>query len=416
MKADLFFLGGAREVGRSAVLLEIGKRILLDYGIKIHPETTQYPLPLHGFVDYAIVSHAHLDHCGYLPHLYEMAQPRAIMSFPTRAIAELLIEDSRNIQIMKGEEVFSKVSIKKAWKYSVLIPYDVHYRIDKNTKLAFRDAGHIPGSSIVEIIANEKKIVYTGDFKLSETRLHKPAKTVRDVTLLIIESTYCNREHPDRKELEKQIKEEVADTIENGGCALFPSFAVGRAQELVQILAETDYPIFLDGMAKAASEIIVEYPSYVKDHASLLNALNKAVWVKNDRQRMKISKSPSVVITTAGMLEGGPVLRYLPMLNKNSKIFLTGFQVEKTNGWQLLNTGKVVIDGIIYEPKLPVLYYDLSAHAGREDLLRFVKEANAEKIFCIHGDHCPEFAEELRGMGYDAYAPTLGEKIEVSLD
>ncbi|MEW6329066.1 MAG: MBL fold metallo-hydrolase, partial [Candidatus Micrarchaeota archaeon] len=408
--SSLTFLGGAGEVGRSGILFEDDKKILLDYGIKIH-EKTDYPLPFQGFLNALIISHAHLDHSGFSPAAYESQSPLCFGTYPTQALSSLLIKDSMKVQKLRRErQQFSSSDFKRMLHAYVPLPYDTRHNLSRsnsrftrmdhlsetNRSLSFslRDAGHILGSSLVEVNYKNKKLVYTGDFKLGETRMHRGARLIKDVDVLIIESTYSDRDHPDRKELEKRLHYEVREVIERGGNVLFPAFAVGRSQELLQILhaMKEDFPVYLDGMAKTASEISLDYPSYMKDARAFRESLGEAKFVMFEAHRRRALSEPSVIVSTAGMLEGGPAMGYIPRLNKNSKIILTGYQIPDTNGWHLLNQKTVRADGLEFKVEIPVEYLDLSAHAGRSDLLKFISAAAPEKIFCVHGDHCDKFA------------------------
>ena len=124
---------------------------------------------------------------------------------------------------------------------------------------------------------------------------------------------------------------------------------------------------------------------------------------------------PGVVITTAGMLEGGPVLNYLKRINKNSKIFLNGYQAEDTNGRMLIEKGKIMLNNQIFEVRTPFEYYDFSAHAGKTELINHARQSNPEKIFCIHGseENCTALAEELKNQGFDAIAPKTGDTFKI---
>ncbi|MFH1284981.1 MAG: MBL fold metallo-hydrolase, partial [Candidatus Micrarchaeota archaeon] len=288
----------------------------------------------------------------------------------------------------------------------------------KNWALEMHDAGHIPGSAMALIEMNGKRICYSGDFKLQDTELHKGAEPPENVDVLMIESTYANREHPDRKELEKKLKNEIWETLDDGGYVLFPCFAVGRSQEMVQMLNrfKIGEEIYLDGMAKAASDIILDFPSYVRDYDSLLRALKRVHWVRTPGMRKKVLSEPSVIVSTAGMLEGGPAIGYLLSLNaknKNSKVIFTGYSVENTNGWRVQNKRQMKTDRGLVDIELDIEYFDFSAHAGKSDLWKLVKDCSPEKVVCIHGDHCETFAQELREEGYDAVAPKAGDKISV---
>lgn len=410
----LTFLGGAREVGRSGVLLESDKRVLFDYGIKIHG-STEFPLFPKQRIDAAIITHAHLDHSGHVPYIFQNYELPVYATYPTQALCDLLIKDAVKVQESKGFRVpFSKKALKRALNGFIPLIYGKRHQF---SKMAFtlHDAGHIPGAAIIEAEVEGKRVVYTGDFKMEETHLHEGAQPVEDVDVLMIESTYSRREHPDRKTTEEQLCSEITATLEEGGTVLLPCFAVGRSQEILSILYEHDRNIrpYVDGMARAASSIFMDYPSYLKDARMLRAALQNAFIVNSFGERKRALKEPSVIISPAGMLEGGHAINYLLNLPKNGKVIFTGFSVEDTNGWRLQNKGFVHIDGRDVDVSQPVRYADLSAHAGRKDLLAFIKKANPEKIFCMHGDSCEEFSKELLERGYEACAPKMGETFTV---
>jgi putative mRNA 3-end processing factor len=282
--------------------------------------------------------------------------------------------------------------------------------------VTLRDAGHISGAGIVEMEYKGKKLVYTGDFKCEATQMHKGAKHVADADTLIMESTYAYRDHPPRKETERRLMEEIRDTIESGGNALLPSFALGRTQELISIIREhdADVPVYVDGMGRDISAIYLKHPAYIRDAADFRRKIRSVNIVRSFEDRRKATAEPSVIISSSGMMNGGPVLTYLFNVNRFSKLIFTGYCVEGTNGWTLQNKGFITKDGQELMVDLPVEYVDLSAHAGRKELLQFIRHAGPEKILLIHGDKPEEFADELReGYGYDAVAPLPGERITV---
>ncbi len=406
---ELTFLGGAGEVGRSAILVDNGFRALLDYGIKIY-EGTEYPLKVKDGLDAVIISHAHLDHSGFLPAVYDHYACPFFATYPTALLSELLIKDSIKIQ----ERVpFRTSSYKKAFKHFSPLEYGAGFEV-QGARLTLHDAGHITGSALVHLEMGKRSLLYTGDLKLEPTRLEKGAD-VPKADILITETTYSQRNHPPRRELEKRLSSEVRNTLENGGNVLLPAFAVGRSQELLQSLysLNREATVYIDGMAKTASELIRQCPRFVKDFKNYEESLEWAEWVESREQRTKALKEPSVIITTAGMLEGGPVFQYMLNLNRRSKVIMTGYCVDNTNGWHLLNKGLVYVKGRPTPIENPVEYMDFSAHAGREDLLETIKRSSPEKIFCVHGDHTETFAEELGGMGFDAVAPKIGDKIKI---
>lgn len=407
----LHFLGAAREVGRSAILVETDRKMLMDYGLKIKSED-MYPLPLPSKIDLAIMSHGHLDHCGFLPGIYETCTPRTIGTKCTHEFTRLLLEDS----IKLSQETHYKMkSYKLALRHMFSVDYNHPFMLGSNS-ITLTDAGHIPGSSMVEIEHHGKRVFYTGDFKSSNTRLHSPALPPENPpTALVIESTYYNKEHPPRPEVERALYREAIAITESGGTLLLPSFAVGRSQELIAVLRHFDpkMPIFLDGMARKACEIVARNAEFVKDPEGFKKAFSSVTYSRGKPGNKNAMKHPAVIVSTAGMLEGGPALSYLMHLNSESKVVFTGFCLENTNGWRLLNGKPLIIDGAERKFEVPVEYLDFSAHAGRKEVFEFIKKANPEKIFCIHGDEPEKFAAELAEMGFNAYAPTLGERVEV---
>jgi putative mRNA 3-end processing factor len=412
--AFLECLGASREVGRSAFLLETDKKILLDYGVKVFDLEGHPKFPSEEIApDVALISHAHLDHSGFVPALYKRSKGiKWFATQPTAEICELLWKDSFKIM---GEEMPCDIShLNKALSNWNPLAYEQPVQFGKTTATMF-DAGHVVGAGILQLEYEKKKIVYTGDFKLENTQMHRGAETIEDVDTLIIETTYANREHPDRKETEEQIIEELQETVSEGGTILFPAFAFGRTQELLSLIRkhDKDVPIFLDGMGRAITQIYLKYASYMRDARFFKKAVASVNMVETIADKREATRTPGAIITSAGMMMGGPVLNYLFNINSNSKIVFTGYNVEGTNGWTLLNKGFITKDEQQLTVDLPVEYLDLSAHAGRSDLMQFIKTANPGKIVLVHGDTADSFAEDLKTEGYDAVAPKFGDRIEL---
>lgn len=405
-------LGASGEVGRSAFLLNTDRRILLDYGVKIFDISGKPKFPSENIeADAMILSHAHLDHSGFIPALYKRnSRIRWFATPPTEEICELLWSDL--MKIMGNELPYSPHDFKKALSNWSPVKYGQQINFGE-TEVSMTDAGHIAGASILNIEYNNKRIVYTGDFKLEETRMHKGAKTIKNADVLIIESTYASREHPNRRETEERIMQEIRETVEDGGNALFPAFSLGRTQELVSIIRHYDrnVPVFMDGMGKDITQIYLRYGNYIKDAHSFRKAVQSITMVGGRGQKAEAVGTPGVIISSAGMLMGGPMLNYLFNANNKSRIIFTGYNVEGSNGWLLLNKGTIMVNGQELAVDLPAQYLDLSAHAGRTDLLRFINDASPEKIVLVHGDNPAEFAAELQAAGYDAVAPKIGERI-----
>ncbi|NYZ77309.1 MBL fold metallo-hydrolase [Candidatus Micrarchaeota archaeon] len=414
MRISLDCLGASREVGRSAFLLQTDRQILLDYGVKIFDQSGMPKFPSENIrPDLMLLSHAHLDHSGFIPALYKHSNIKWFATPPTEEICEILWLDS--MKIMERDLPYHLSHFKRATKNFHPIPYNCPFHAGE-TEITFLDAGHISGAAITTLDYGGKRVCYTGDFKMGETNLHSGAKPVKDVDALIIESTYGNRDHPPRKELENQLIAEIRETVESGGTVLLPAFSLGRTQELISVIRKYDrsVPLFVDGMGKELSRIYLKYPGYLKDAKEFRKALQSVTLVSSIPDRKRATQIPGVIVTSAGMMSGGPVLNYLFNVNSESKVIFTGYCVEGTNGWKLLNEDHITKDGQDLVVDLPVEYLDFSAHAGKSDLLKFIQAANPEKVILVHGDKPELFAEELaRDFGFDAIAPLLGERIEL---
>lgn len=207
--------------------------------------------------------------------------------------------------------------------------------------------------------------------------------------------------------------------MENKGIALIPVFAVGRSQEVLAILEKhklTNYT-YLDGMAKAATRIALEHQEYMYNPELLSDAMSKVTTLKKDAEREEAISGGSIIVTTSGMLTGGPVLNYLTKLNDKSMIFLTGYQAEGTNGRKLLDNNPLDIDNRKVFIKTPFSFYDLSAHAGQADIYDYVKKSDPEAVVCVHGDKNSTlaFKDWLEMEGFEAYAPKNGDSIKIEL-
>lgn len=412
MPFDITFLGASREVGRSAFILETDKKFLLDYGIKIFDKSgqPQYPDEFHENLDLMILSHAHLDHSGYIPYLYTFSKIKWMATPPTRDLVELLLADS--MKIMGDKLPYDQTHYMKTLKYWIPAMYNQTMGMGK-TDFKMVDAGHIAGAAMVEFKYQGRKMLYTGDYKKEPTSMHAGIDYNEEVDVLLIDSTYATREHPNRDETEKKLAAEIKETIKDDGTVLLPAFALGRSQELIRVIRKYNkkVPIFLDGMGKEITKIYQKHGSYIRDPNGFKKDVGTITMVQGPEDRIAATKEPGVIISSAGMLEGGPALRYMLNLNPDSKIIFTGYNVEGTNGWRLINDGEIKIDGNLLTVDIPVTYFDLSAHAGRKDVLELIKTTNPEKVVSIHGDSTEIFAEELRGMGYDAVAPARGERL-----
>jgi len=281
------------------------------------------------------------------------------------------------------------------------------------TRVTFFDAGHIPGSALILLEAQNKRILYTGDFNLSDTRLIKGADLdLPEVDALITESTYSDREHPDRLKEERKMIEAIQETLEKDGIALVSCFAIARTQETLLVFDEyeLEYPIYMDGMGRKATRIINSYPDLQREYNCIGKALKRldVKFITNPSIRKKILKKPCIIITTSGMLTGGPIAHYIEKIydREDCTLILTGFQVPGTEGAVLLKTGHYIHQDLDLALKMSVRKFDFSSHAPRSELFNFVKHVNPDKVFCMHGDNAQRFAQELKEeYGFDTLAP-----------
>jgi len=413
------FLGGCNEVGRSAVLVD--DKIIIDYGMR---PSNPPEIPLHSesiSPTSVIISHAHLDHSGMVPSLMHRAKaPEVYMTPVTRDLTRLLGRDTIKVGKDQGFVFFGEEDIMKLDEYTHTVAYGERHTLNgSDYEFELHNAGHIPGSSSVHLRKESEDIslLYTGDIKTGATRLMESASPADFPAsdILFIESTYYGRDHRDRKELEREFIDSIKETLNSGGNAIVPCFAVGRTQEVVMILHSYGLTPYVDGMGLSVFSMFRNHPSSLRDAEALNNAFGDAQFVNSKRRKKAISE-PSVIVTTAGMLNGGPVLYYLKKIHEDpkSKVLLTGYQIEGTNGRMLVEEGCVEADGEIVKVNAGVEYYDFSAHAGDSELKKIVSRFcrnGTEVVFMVHGDHTEEFATWTRDkFGCEAIAPNNGEE------
>ncbi len=431
------FLGGSREVGRSCYLLQTPEsKILVECGVNvsnIHQSPYLYVPEVQPLdeIDAVVITHAHLDHCGLVPLLYKYGYKGPIyLTPPTRDLMVLLQIDFIEVAEREGNVVpYSSQHIREALKHTITLDYGVVTDISPDVRLTFYNAGHILGSAIAHFHIGDGlyNVAFTGDFKFERTRLFDKAEThFPRLEALIMEATYGGSQdfQPTRKEAEEKLIAIVNETIKKGGKVLIPTFAVGRSQEVMLVLEEAirnekleDVPVYLDGMIYEATAIHTAYPEYLNAHLRDLifhHGINPFIsenFVRVDspskRQEVIDDSSPSIILATSGMLNGGPVMEYFKALapdEKNTLIFV-GYQAEGTLGRRIQKGWREVpfpVDGRreVVKVNMRVETVDgFSGHSDRRQLMNYVKylHPRPEKIITVHGDEgkCIDLASSI---------------------
>lgn len=447
------FIGGAGTVTGSKTLVESnGIRILIDcglfQGIKPLRELNWSPLPvLASTIDFVLLTHGHLDHCGWLPILVEQGfRGKIYCSSPTKDIAKLILLDSGKIQ----EEEAKKANKEKYSKHEIAKPlYDVRqaenvfpfFRVvkvkesvalDAEISAIFTNAGHIIGACSIELRLEGKVLVFSGDLGRDNDVLMFPPTRPTNADYVFLESTYGNRLHPEidaKLELEMYIN----NTFKNGGTIIIPSFAVERAQSIMYLLWKLktekkipDIEYIIDSpMGVSAFDIFfnnLKWHKLTMDDCVAMSKMFTMITDYKDTIESIYDKKPKVVIAASGMVTGGRVLSYLTKYIglPETTVIIVGYQAEGTRGRKLLEGAKEVkIYGKYYPVLAKILEIEgLSAHGDQKDLLNWLSalENKPKKIFLVHGENIP--ADELRikiyeHYGFECVIPLMGQEFEL---
>jgi len=414
------FLGGTHEVGRIAIAVKTDEtQVLLDYGAMLNHEPG---FPMHvppKDVDAIILTHSHLDHSGAVPIFYIHEKKPLYTNKLNLELTQILIADF--IHLSSYYLPYEYLELKSMMRSNKHVDFGVEEKIG-DIKFQLFNSGHIPGGAQILVEAEGKRLLYTGDFNTIDTRLLEGAKMeYGDLDAVIIESTYADEDHTERLEIEKRFVDEVTDVVERGGTVLVPAFGVGRSQEIACVLTahHFEHPVAMDGMAREASRILMNYKEFLRDPKLFMDALHSVDWVEGWRDRRKATKTPGVIISPAGMLKGGPAVFYTSKIGKKAQnaIFLVSYQIPGTPGRELLEKGICVIDGKMRKVKARVEHFDFSSHCGASQLKETVKKIGGNpKIYVVHGaeGNCELFAKWTRNeLGLEAIAPKTGDTFKV---
>lgn len=406
------FSGGVEEIGSLSIVAESNEtRILFDYGLT-PSKPPKFPRKVKPS-DALFLTHSHLDHIGMAPWVCGEYGARVYGTRLTLETALILLMDTIKIAKIEGYTLpydqFDVRRFKDSFNY---IEYGQTIRVGPFSVTAY-DAGHIPGSTMYMFNdGSGTDILFTGDINTVDTRL-QTGVTAPECDVLIMESTYSGRPHPDREKVESNFLRKIEEILERGGKVIIPAFAVGRTQEVIQIISPLRSEKWLHGMGTRVSKLYLENPRFLRDPKSLNRALRSIRFVKNPGHRAQARNAP-IVVTTSGMLDGGPVLDYIENRRKDTRsgILLTGYQVDDTNGRMLMETGSIEIAGVIEKVDCEVVHYDFSAHAGHDQLTRFAQETGAAKVILVHGDDRTPLADAISTFT-EVLVPSTDDTYEV---
>lgn len=449
---EFHFLGGAMEIGASCIYVKAaGRRFLLDSGIR--QSGVKDPLPdfrtiqEQGGVDAVIVSHAHMDHIGTLP-IISKAYPdaRIYMTVMTAELTRVLLYDSLKIMAYREDEIphYTEQDVLDMLGRVMPVRYQEEQLISDGVRLTFYPAGHIAGAACTYLSTEEGTLFYSGDFAAFSQRtiegIHIP-KLRPDVA--IVETTYGNRLHANRQVEERRLVELVRECVERGQKVLIPAFALGRSQEVLLILRAAiqngeipAVPVYVDGMVRDINIVYARNPTFLK------SALGKRIlrgsepfYTKEiqpvapmgNRQEILEQKGAAVIVSSSGMLTGGPSMQYARKLvqSEDACVIITGYQDEESPGRQLMNLlegqeeQKITLDGTTLPVRCRIEQVGLSAHGDKSEITALLERLSARQVFLVHGNEetIRDYGKELAREDYRRriYLPECGQAYPVEI-
>lgn len=452
-KMKINFIGGAGTVTGSKTLIETkDSRILIDcglfQGLKSLRELNWDPLPiLPSTIDCVLLTHGHLDHCGWLPRLISQGfKGKIYCTAPTKSIAKLVLLDSAKIQeeeaYKANEEQYSKhtqaeplYTIQQAQdvtSFLKVIQPNTPVVVTDDITAVFESSGHIIGACSITLTLEGKTLVFSGDIGRDDDVLMFPPTKPTMADYLFLESTYGDRLHPDL-DVKKELETLINTAIEQKGTVIIPGFAVERAQSIMFLLWQLktegripNIPYILDTpMGANALHVFLENLQWHKLSVNDCHEMYKMFTIVSEFEetiRIIADPQPKVVIAASGMVTGGRVLSYFEhyiSIEKTTVIFV-GYQAEGTRGRRLLEgADEIKIYGNYYNVRAKIFQIEgLSAHGDQEDLLNWLSALkNIPKcIYLVHGENLP--ADALRIKIQDRYhfkckVPLMGNEIEI---
>ena len=452
-KCTLTFLGGAGTVTGSKTLLEVGNtKVMIDcglfQGIKELRLKNRAPFPVDPTtIDAIILTHAHLDHCGYIPLLVKKGFKGVIhCTSPTKELTEIILKDSAKIQEEDAERAarhkYSKhekpeplYTVKDVMdSLSLFVEHELNewVKIDEQIKFELLNSGHILGSAFVNLVADGKKIVFSGDIGRTKPLILYPPKPIKEADYIIMESTYGDREHAVENEKE-ELRAVIQETYENRGILMIPSFAVERTQEIIYILHQLReegnlpaLPIYLDSpMGINATNVYDRFHSWQNIPNSQINQRYDSIRFIEDVDHSKAivaDEAPKIVIAGSGMIEGGRILHYLNnhMDNRRNTLLFIGYQGIGTRGRAIMEgTKEIKFFGQYRKVNCQIRSIgSLSGHGDRNEMNAWLKHFDhaPKKIFLNHGEAHQSDAFRVKiqhELNWDVTIPQLGDCIEL---
>jgi metallo-beta-lactamase family protein len=470
--AKLTFYGAVEGVTGSMYLLSVGQsKVLLDCGLfqgrREEEAANLEPLPFDSQqLDAVVLSHAHLDHSGRLPLLVAEGYGGPIyMTRPTCELIEVLLKDAASLQERDVEwenkrrrragkkeldPLYTLEEVEQVLDYCIGRPYHHRFAITEDIELRFAEAGHILGSSIVEIFIKEngaqKKLVFSGDLGNSQAALLRDPDAIEEADILLVESTYGDRDHRSMEETLQEFEEVIEEASENGGNILIPSFAVGRTQEIIFRLGELyqkgklkHQVIYLDSpMAIAVTEIYHRYQHVYNDEdmdqiensarhlpgnrKSLHTFLPILRYSTSTEESMRLNniESGAIIIAGSGMCNGGRIRHHLKhnLWRRQSHVVFVGFQAIGTPGRALIDGAVTLKTGgeeVVVRARIHTMG-GFSAHASQSQIIEWLGHFNKKKprVYLVHGEEEAKhiLQSELKNRGWTATIAELKQTIE----
>ena len=429
----LTFLGAAGEVTGSCYLVETGKTtFLIDCGMFQGGRPAAWKNSHFGFdprrIDFVLLSHAHIDHSGLVPRLAVMGFRGPI--FATRPTCDLLgvmLPDSGHLQereseYSRREPLYTEDDARRSLSRLQPIDYRVRFSPAAGVHCTFRDAGHILGSASIEVQIDKTRLVFSGDLGQPGHPLVRDPEPVTSADVLLVESTYGDRNHKSYVQTLDEIAFAVNDTIASRkGNVVIPAFAVGRTQDLLQILAQLrregripEMQVYVDSpMALAATRVTLKYAK-IDDPGNV-----RLVESLEESRRICSIRSGAVIISASGMCEGGRIKHHLQynLSRPECAILFAGFQAQGTLGRRIVDGAKTVrIYGELQAVRARIFTVGgLSAHADQAALLGWLGKFRRPpaKTWIVHGEPVASQAllERVRALGWDATLPSLRQSV-----